>query len=405
MIARMLGVTGTGLFFQGMMIAGIGSAVARLGMDNVITRFISVYFSDNAFDNMVRVVRTGLKAGCAVIFVFFFLYATVSLLIPFSSFQFMVLSIPFLTFSAIYSSALRGVGKAVLFTLIQRGLVPTVFILLLLVHNVLQQEMIPERSFQLYCVASLLVALFSWAVWNFFLSGRNSNSAKHSSPEHFTWTTLWKGGVQHTYVVSLLNLAVFPWAGIFFLGIFSSPEQVGLYGVALRLATQLSFILIASGNVAAPEFAKLHAQGEIRQLEAASQKTSMIVLLVSVISGCIMIGAHREILGVFGKKFIAASGVFFITLTGQMILSFAGNTGMLLMMTGHERELKKTLLISSSVLICCTILLSWIWGAPGAAWAHAIALSVQSSGLIYYCLKHLNINPLPRLKDIYAKQI
>lgn len=400
MIARMLGVSGTGLFFQGMMIAGIGSAVARLGMDNVITRFISVYFSENDFDNMVRVVRTGLKAGCAVTFVLFFLYATVSLLTPFSSFQFMVLSIPFLTFSAIYSSALRGIGKAVLFTLIQRGFVPTVFILLLLVHNVLQQEMIPEKSFQLYFVASLLVAIFSWALWRFFLSGRDSNSAKHFSSDHFTWTTLWQGGVQHTYVVSLLNLAVFPWAGIFFLGIFSSPEQVGLYGVAWRLATQLSLILIASGNVAAPEFAKLHAQGKIRQLEAAIRKTSLTVLLVSAVSACIMIGAHREILALFGKKFITASGVFFIILTGHIIRSSAGNTGMLLMMTGHEREVKKTLLISSSVLICCTILLSWIWGAPGAAWANTIALSVQSGCLIYYCIAILHVTPLPYWKYI-----
>lgn len=395
-IARSLGVAGTGLFFQSLMVISIGSVIARLGMDNIITRYISTYFYKKDFKSANDIVLITLKSSLIFLFFLFFFQYFLGIIFDLS-FPYvrnkMMLSVPFIVVSSIFSFALRGVGKVVLFTLIQRGLIPIIFILIFFLTIPQANIFTLEKSFNIYIVASFLVSVFSWVMWRRVLS-RKFFKKILLSPSQVTWSVLWKSG-QHLYVVSLLNLAVFPWTAIFLLGIFSTSEEVGLFGVSMRLATQVSLIFTAIGNVVAHKFAKLHEQGKIKENQDLARRASLITASATTVLSLIMVCLHEELMGLFGEKFIAASNIFYIMLIGQLINSWTGQSGMLLIMTGYEQQVKKALIVSSVVLILCSILLTNLYGANGAAWANIIALIVQKMFLLRYCNKLLKINPLP----------
>ena len=61
-------------------------------------------------------------------------------------------------------------------------------------------------------------------------------------------------------VVNSMTL-ILGWTDVLVLGIWRGAAEVGIYGIAMRLAVLTAFILSAVNVVVAPQFAALHAEG------------------------------------------------------------------------------------------------------------------------------------------------
>jgi O-antigen/teichoic acid export membrane protein len=65
-IARYLGASGSGVYFLALTIITLVATVARLGMDNSVTRFVAAHATENDWAKVKGVVRHAIRIALAV---------------------------------------------------------------------------------------------------------------------------------------------------------------------------------------------------------------------------------------------------------------------------------------------------------------------------------------------------
>ena len=178
------------------------------------------------------------------------------------------------------------------------------------------------------------------------------------------------------------------------LGVWTEPETVGVYGVAVRIAALTIFILVAVNSVIAPRFASFHANGNSQALEQLAQRSAAWMLIaVSPVVLFILLFPDL-ILQLFGNEFVGGSWVLRILAIGQLVNVAVGSVGLLLMMTGNERVVRNNTVFAVTVNLIGNFCLVPILGALGAALSTAFALIVQNLVLYWKVKKILDINTL-----------
>ena len=71
-----------------------------------------------------------------------------------------------------------------------------------------------------------------------------------------------------------------------------------------------------------------------------------------------------------------------------------GSVGYLLSMSGHEKDLRNTVLISGPLAIIAAVALTPLWGATGSAIATALAVATQNLVAVFWVRKRLGFNTL-----------
>jgi O-antigen/teichoic acid export membrane protein len=169
---------------------------------------------------------------------------------------------------------------------------------------------------------------------------------------------------------------------ILVLGLFHSAKDVGIYQVAMQASVVLAFGLEAVNMVAAPQFARLHGQRDIRRLQkmaTSSARASLLLAGMGFLALAILAPALFEFL--FGREFSAGYAALMILCVGQLVNVGMGSVGMLLAMTGHERVVTKGVAASAALNIVLSGILVPAYGMEGAALAATISLVVLNIAL------------------------
>ncbi|MFV1990597.1 MAG: polysaccharide biosynthesis C-terminal domain-containing protein, partial [Acidimicrobiales bacterium] len=184
-------------------------------------------------------------------------------------------------------------------------------------------------------------------------------------------------------------------ADIILLGLYESPDQVGIYRVAVQVATLASFGLQAINLVVAPRFASLHAQEEAARLQRLVTVTARIVLAFALLVTIAFAIIGRPLLDfVFGSVFVAAFTPALILLGGHLVNSAVGSVGQLLNMTGHERDTAWGVGVAAVVNVGLNLVLVPRWGIEGAATATAASFVIWNVWLWRAVRRRLGINSL-----------
>ena len=99
------------------------------------------------------------------------------------------------------------------------------------------------------------------------------------------------------------------------------------------------------------------------------------------------------IMSVFGEGFSDGKLFLQILVIGQLINVVAGSVGMLLVMSGHEKDFRNSVLFSGPIAIVLAFLLVPIFGATGSAVATAVAVAAQNLLCLYWVKRRLRITP------------
>jgi len=194
--------------------------------------------------------------------------------------------------------------------------------------------------------------------------------------------------------VATIMTQLVQWSGQFLSGVYVDSSSVALLAVAQRTAMLSSFVLIAVNLVVAPQFASLYRNGNILALEnLAIKSVKLIVLLALPVIGVMLIFPDF-LMGLFGEEFVAGAHLLRILAVGQFINAITGSVGFLLMMSGHERDVRNVALMSGILAFNLTWLLTLQYGVIGAAAATAIAVATQNLLAVYFVKKRLGFNTL-----------
>lgn len=391
MLAKLIGAVGLGLYFLSVTSVEIFSTVSRLGLENGALKFISIAHASAERGVVATVYRrcVGISALSALAMVLpagaILTFAPIGgkhnaefvALVP----LLLIALIP-VTVLPVQTEAFKALGRPGT-ALFMQTVLPQSAILLVSVMlaswGMATQTTVLMCYVGAFCLAALLAFVRWWTIVNDVWQKAN-----------FSIALLLRTSLP-ILIVTSLNLVI-AWTDTLALGILSDAEQVGIYGVALRISSTTTFILIAINSVVAPQFAALHSGGRLAELELLARRSSFWTLAIASPLILVFMLFPAEILGLFGQQFVAGTWSLRLLALAQLVNVSTGQLTSLLIMTGHERLMRNNMIFSAALNLAGNIALVPVLGALGAAISTAVSISVMKIVAWWIARNKLQIN-------------
>lgn len=399
-VARALGAAESGLFLFGFSLLSALSVFFRLGLDNVVLRYVG---AEGASKVAQQKLNTGLLWIVLVVIPFCGLTAlfadTISELVfnkpeLVSVLRWLMLALPAMALFMLLAMGFQGQHRIVLTTIYQNlglsALFVAVFAAIFCYEKYYAVDSViswlnAENAAMIYALSALVVCISAFVLW-YSQVGVTFSVGKLRDSE------LWSAS-SNLWAASCMSLAVL-WSGILIAGAYVSTEDLAYLTAAQRTAMLTSFVLLVVNMVVAPRYARLWKEGNIAQIQKLAKWSTrgMIAIVLPVVA--VMIVFPEFVMGLFGKGFEQGALLLTIMAIGQFINVATGSVGYLLNMSGHEKDFRRVTFFAGPLTIILALVLTHYFGALGAAIATAIGLSVQNLLALTMVKKRLGFWPI-----------
>lgn len=164
---------------------------------------------------------------------------------------------------------------------------------------------------------------------------------------------------------------------VLLLAILLSPEDVGIYKIAVAVGAAILAIEVTASQVTQPEFAAAHRAGDHRALAHVARRFVQLTSLAGIGILLLLMAFGRTALDfAFGPEYANAFIPILVIASGMALRFMAGPSAHLLNMTGHERSVVFVQIASSMTTTILFLALVPSLGLHGAAIAYALALAL-----------------------------
>ena len=164
-------------------------------------------------------------------------------------------------------------------------------------------------------------------------------------------------------------LLIMGWTDTFMLGLFRSTEEVGIYRVAFKISLLTSITAGSFYSIIAPKFSELYWGHKKDKLKIIAKFSSKLILFSSFPLFLLIVLFSKQILGIFGTKFIEGSIALIILALGQFVNAVIGPVGFFLDMTNKQILVRNAMITGAIVNVLFNLLLIPTYGISGAAFA------------------------------------
>ena len=385
-IGRQLGAEDAGYYFLCFSIVLVLSALSRIGLDKTVVRFTGAAMPDSEW-NLIR------QMFYRAISVILMVSVSIAIIVFFSS--------DYIAESVFSKPELAGVLRAMAPGIVGFSLLTNIAMFLqglrkfkasLLIIGILVNCLLivsiwfvntPEQVAWVYSGSTLLVAAFAY-----YLFARSLGSGGG----HISWNELFASCLPLWIVVIMSQITQF--SGQFIAGAWVGAEEVAQLAVAQRTAMLTSFVLLAVNMVVAPRFASMYKQGKSKELEKTALDSVRLMLVIASPIVAFLVIFPEWVMSLFGEGFIEGALFLQIIVIGQFINVATGSVGNLLMMSGHEKDLRNAVLMSGPVALVLAFTLIPVFGGMGSAIATAVAVGMQNLVAVWFVRKRLGFNTL-----------
>lgn len=160
---------------------------------------------------------------------------------------------------------------------------------------------------------------------------------------------------------------------------FDNQENVALYGAAQRFVALLVAPLTIVNAVLPPFLAELYAVGKIHKLERLIRTVAGLITIPAIVCTFVLVIFGSEALQlIFGPYYAAAYAYLIILMIGQVINILTGSCYLVLVMSGHKREVFLLTIFSTVLLVITGLVGGYLWGAIGVAIASSVATAIHN---------------------------
>lgn len=378
LIARLLGATGTGLFFLSLAIMRGVMEIGRFGLHQSIIRFAAPLLDQGDRPAAARFFGSGVMTTLMISLAAAAAMSVACLTVMPVIFPdrqevwnltavFAWAAVP-TALTCFGAGTVQAFSRPALASVLEVAMIPALASLGLLALA-LAAEPSSEGMAWSYMVSAVIVAVFGLGLGRRWLDApvrpRRSEAMQLLRVGR---SLLAVNGTR--YVVQNAPLLI--------LGMSAALEDAGVFSVAHRLAMALSILLTAVNNVMFSRFAVAWRKGERERLEQELQTSALLLMAVGLPVIVILAVFRTPILGLLGEEFESGGLFLLILLAGQLVNLLTASTGAVLAMTGNERALRNNSLISGGVALALSALLIPSFGGLGAAIAISTAIALQS---------------------------
>lgn len=388
-LARLLGVEGAGVYFLAFTVITVATVAGRAGMDNASLRFVATSASQENWAEVSGLYRRAMwisTAASAATTALIFIAAPVISNVLFSNpdlvdpLRLMTLGIVPLSLLTLHGELLKGLKRIRDAMLIQGVCLQLFGIPLLLLLGGPLGILGAATAYVATLFLTLILGIVLW---------RRATPQIRGLRGHFDTRLLVATSLPLFWATS--GDLVMNWTDTLMLGVLSDSTAVGIYGVAMRTALPIGFIVVAVVSVVAPRFAVLYAHGEVRALESLTRKaTGMMMLLVSPVL-LLLVVFPEWVLGFFGAGFRSGAPVLAILAVGQFTNVAFGLAETALTMSGYVKVVRNNILLGAFLNVLLNALLIPAYGPVGAAVATATSITVKRLVTVYLMRKYLSI--------------
>lgn len=294
---------------------------------------------------------------------------------------------PLMVIMRLHSAFLRGLSKSTLSVLFETSLREILFLIILVVVFIGGFGL--ETGFQ--ALFYLIVALFisSIAAW---LTARHHFKAQGYSAKKTEWVEK-KEWLKLSFPMMLIIFAqrLLRRSDIIILGLMTSPALVGAYAIAAQFSEASSIGQKGVFAVFSPKAATLHKDGKKQALQNLYRKMQWIGIF-STGSLCLFIVIVAPyVLDFFGADYKVAYKSTIILLVGMFLNVCFGPVGILMIMTGREKEAMRQTATMAVANIIINPIAIYFYGMEGAAFVTSVLfvyrgftnyLDVKKQGII-----------------------
>lgn len=378
-LARILGPENYGVYSFVYALIMVLAIPAQLGLPQLLVRETSKAAAKQQWGLMRGLWRWGTMATCifsSVIILLVYLAITVfedkfdtavrnTLLAA-------LLLIPLVALGDLRDAAMRGLHKVVLGQIPGSILRPILFLAFLAISLIVTPNgfVQPHHAMSMQSLAAAISFIFGgWMLWKM----RPEALIQKPHPE-YQWREWLKASIPLGLIAGfqLVNYHT----GIIVLGMFRPSEEAGIYKVIVTCASLVAFGLQAINLVLAPHFASLYAKRELQQLQRLVTISARAILALALPVVLIFVTYGDAFLSiVFGTEYAVGYYPLLILVIGQLVNASMGSVGLLLNMTGHERDTMRGVIMAAIVNLALSILLIPYFGIFGASAATACTVA------------------------------
>jgi O-antigen/teichoic acid export membrane protein len=393
LLARFLGAAEYGLYVYALAWVSFLGVLSLTGLERVLIREVAANQAESAWGAMRgllswsnRVVLTlsviiGLFAAGTGWALTRSVYSA-----KLSVFLIALILLPLTALTRLRQSAIQGLHHVVVGQIPEALVQPALFIVLIIaVHQVLGWALSARAATSINVVATGSALLVGAMLLRRSLP-QNINLALPTYR-----TTAWMSSALPLLFANAMNV-VNTQAPILLLGSIKGARAAGLYAIASRGSDLIAFGLISVNVALAPVAARLWAERDVARLQHLVTRSVRVVFVCSlpVAVGLIIFG--ERFLAIFGREFAGAKSVLAVLVIGQMVNVAMGSVALLLVMTGHEREVAIASAVCATLNVVLNLIMIPSFGMMGSALAVAGSLIVWNVLLAVQVYRRLGIH-------------
>lgn len=303
--------------------------------------------------------------------------------------------VPLMSVGSLRAAALRGLGHVIQGQLPEMLFRPALILALVLAVLALDPRMgLGTDGSQMQAQDALLLNLMATALA--FVAGLIL--LRRAAPAHDTGAqarSLHRNWLRAGMVLGIASSAMMVNRNLdmVMLGSLRSSTEVGVYKIAVTLATLSATALNLLNVVVQPRIAQMYATGEMNGIRRVVTLVSRIGFATGgIIALTFFVLGEWLIQTAFGANYAPAQAALQILVLGQLGNTFFGPVMMLLNMTGHEKIVMWSVITAAVGNIALNALLIPIYGATGAAIATATTLFAWNLILNVQSLRKLGVD-------------
>jgi O-antigen/teichoic acid export membrane protein len=285
-----------------------------------------------------------------------------------------LLLLPLITLTQVRRGALQGLHRIVLGSVPENLIKPGLLLAFLGVAYLL----LHRGLFQGRLTAPLAMGLnvfatgVAFAIGTWLLYRLLPQAVKDAAPAYRD--SAWLRSALPLMFLASMGVA-FAQADTLILGAIKGAGAVGIYSAADKGAELLTIFLVAQNAAFASTAASLYAAGDLKGLQRLVTRLARLTLAASLpLAVVLIVFGHWFLRFFYGPQFAQAQMALTILTLGQIVNVGAGSVGILLTMTGHERDCAVAIGAAAVANIGLNLLLVPEWGWVGAAVGNTISM-------------------------------
>lgn len=390
LIGRYLGADQSGYFFLALQLVTVLSTFSRLGADNILLRYVSIYRGKNDWNNVQSVIMVLFKRTIFFSFIITPVIAIGSHYLAYDIFKkplsqptllWMGLSIPFYAGYMLISFAFQGIKKAGYLIIIQGTFLPALLIIYIIFFK-------PFNAHQLslaYFVVSILTLVVCYILWK---------NKSEGTAGYYEEKNKLVAETKPLLVIIILQ-PLMQLAGQFVAGRYVAAAELGQLAVAQRTSLLMAFVLIIVNLTSAPRFAVFYHNKNIKGLKRYIKTVSRLLAVITIPFTLLVVIFANPIMGLYGKDFVAGGILLRIFAIGQFVNLITGSVTNLLIMTGHQKDIRNISIANGIFTLILIISLTPKFGAIGSAFATSLGMATQNLLCFFFVKKRIGISTLP----------